>query len=444
MKKFLLPIFICALALLGALAQTSSPQLEQLQRDLREQQRIRNQQNQLAGNLERDIRNLSNQERQLNASVAALNLRLKKLENERAFTQQQLVKTEDKSESLDLEIKMLEVKIAYGKEQLSKLISTLDRERSNRYVRLMVRAENAFDLAVKAKDLDSIQDVNINVIDELNTNVAELATKNAEFLAVIEKLNQYQRILENKKIEINKNRTTLNANIASLKKTRAGRQALQLQAVQSAQAASANASSIYVSLVAERKRLAEVRRRQAVEAARLRAEAAQRKREEAARIAQIRDQRAKVEAIRLENLRNARAQAQIAQVQPIALPSSISSLRFPMPGGSIISEFGAEGNSYMAIQGAPGGAVTTVADGIVLKAETIGANYGYVVVIAHTEDASLWTVYANLQYPNVGVDQNVRAGQVIGNVGGGALFPNNELHFSVARNGVNVNPRPYL
>ena len=430
--------------MVAVFAQTSSPQLEQLQRDLRQQQQIRNLSNAKASSLAQDIKQLSVREVQLNALVKGLNLRLAKLERERALTQGQLTKTEDRSQNLQLEIAMLEAKIAYGKEQLQNLISTLDRERSNRYVRLMVRAENAFDLAVKARDLDTIQDVNLNVIDELNINSALLGGKNREFVAVIAKLNQYQRTLERKKIEITQNRRQLNVNIADLRKTRVGRQALQLQAIQSAQAASASAAGIYSSLVSERNRLTEIRRQRALEAQRLRAEAARRKLEEAARIARIRDQRAREAAAALEQQRQNQVQAQITRIEPIALPSTVGRFSFPMPGAFIAADYGADGNDYLTIRGASGGSVVAVADGAVMKVETIGANYGYYVLIAHTDNLSLVSMYGNLQYPNVVVGQNIRAGQVIGNVGGGALFADNELHFHVVRNGANVNPRPYL
>ncbi len=445
MKK-ILPIFvIIALALVSAFAQTTSPQLQQLQRDLREQQRIRDLSTARVGSLAAEIKNLGARERNFSNQVQTLSKRLTKLEQERVITQQQLAKTEDKSQSLSLEIQMLEAKIAYGKEQLAKLIITLDRERSNRYVKLVVRAENAFDLAVKAKDLDTIQDVNLNVINELQVNTALLTNKNQQFIAVIAKLNQYQRILEQKKAEINKNRATLNANIVELQKTRAGRKSLQLQAIESAQAASANASSLFSGIVSERNRLAEIRRQKALEAQRRREAEARRQREEAARIARIRSENARQRAAELEKRRQTQAQVQIARVEPIALPASVSRFQFPMPGGSIASDFGSEGNDYMTIQGSAGSSVTAAADGTVSRVTTIGANYGYFVVIAHTSDlTSLITYYGNLQYPIVEVGQSVRAGQVIGNVGGGALFPNNELHFYVARNGYNVNPRPYL
>jgi septal ring factor EnvC (AmiA/AmiB activator) len=442
-KKFF--AVLLALLCIVATAQTTSPQLEQLQRDLREQQRVRDLSNARANGLENSIKGLNARERSLNATVSALNTRLAKLERERASTQKQLSQTEDKSQSLSLEIKMLEARIAYGKEQLSILIKTLDKDRSKRYVRLMVRADNAFDLAVKARDLDAIQDVNLNVIDELNTNVALLSSKNREYLGVIAKLNQYQRLLERKKTEISRNKTKLSAAITDLKQTRAGQQALQLQAVRSAQAASASASSIYSRLISEKSRLAEIRRQRAIEAERKRREEAQRKAEEAIRIARIRDQRARDRAAELERQRQAEAAARIARATPIQLPTNVGQFLFPMPGGGIFADFGSEGNDYMSIRGASGAAVQAAADGTVVGVETIGSNYGYYVLIAHTNDLdSLVTIYGNLQYPNVSAGQDVRRGQIIGNVGGGALFPDNELHFHVVRNRVYVNPRPYL
>jgi septal ring factor EnvC (AmiA/AmiB activator) len=321
MKKALAVLF--ALLCVVAAAQSTSPQLEQLTRDLREQQRVRDLSNARAGSLENSIKGLNARERGLNAQITALNSRLAKLERERASTQKQLTQTEDKSQSLSLEIKLLEAKIAYGKEQLSILIKTLDKDRSKRYVRLMVRADNAFDLAVKARDLDAIQDVNLNVIDELNTNVALLSSKNREYLGVIAKLNQYQRLLETKKTQISRNKQQLGATIADLKQTRAGQQALQLQAIRSAQAASASASSIYSSLISEKNRLAEIRRQRAIEAERKRREEARRKAEEAARIARIRDQRARERAAALERQRQAEAAARIARATPIQLPNNV-------------------------------------------------------------------------------------------------------------------------
>ncbi|NJK43815.1 MAG: hypothetical protein HC933_05605 [Pleurocapsa sp. SU_196_0] len=135
-------------------------------------------------------------ENTLAGQVKALNARLTKLEGEREFVQGQLGNTQRKSQALQLDIKELSAKIDYQKIQVGRLIVSLDRERSNRYVKLMARAENAFDLAVKTRDLDTIQGVNLEVIAELKDNVARLSAKNLEYVGVIAKLNEYQRKLE--------------------------------------------------------------------------------------------------------------------------------------------------------------------------------------------------------------------------------------------------------
>jgi murein DD-endopeptidase MepM/ murein hydrolase activator NlpD len=443
-KRVATVVAIVGIALVTAFAQTTSKQLEQLQRDLRAAQTARDNQAARANTLEGEIRNLSAQENRLAGQVKALNERLTKLETEREFVQGQLNKTQKKSDALELEIKTLSAKIDYQKIQVSRLIVSLDRERSNRYVKLLARAENAFDLAVKTKDLDTIQDVNLNVIQELKTNVAQRNAKNLEYVAVIAKLNEYQRKLEAKRVDITKNRTQLNSSIAQLRQTQAGRKVLLLQAIRAQQAASAQASSIFQGIVKERQRLAEIRRQRAEEARRRRLAEEKRKREEAARIAAIRDAQERERQKQFEAQRQSQANAEIEAIKPIPLPASIGRLLFPISGGRITSDFGEEGD-WMTITASQAGApVLAAADGQIMAVRLQGANYGYSILIAHTDSFDVITGYSNLQAPLVGFGQSIRAGQVIGYTGGGTLIPANDLHFSVARNNVNVNPRAYF
>jgi murein DD-endopeptidase MepM/ murein hydrolase activator NlpD len=428
----------------GATAQTTSRKLEQLQRDLRTQQEIRDRQNRKAGSLERELRDLNTQEKTLLTRVQALNVRLTKLQDERAFVQGQLDKTTKRSEQLQLEIKTLEARITYGKKQLQRLLIALDRERSNRYVKLMARAENAFELSVKSRDLDAIQDVNLDVIDDLRTNAAQLTEKNLEYRGVIAKLNEYQRKLESKKEAITKNRADLNANIAQLRRTQRGKQALQYEALQASRTASARATVIFSGVVQERNRLAEIRRQRALEAARRAEVERQRQIAEAQRLAAIRDANERSKQQALEAQRQRQVARDIRSIQPIALPANVGRFQFPMPGGRISANFGFDGNDYMTITGSPGAAAAAAADGIVTAVQSIGANYGYSVVVAHTDDGLVSTVYGNLQFPNIGYGQNIRAGQILGYVGGGDLFPNDELHFYVARGTIYIDPRPYM
>ncbi len=447
MKRFFTVIAVVGIALLTVFtqAQTSSKQLEQLQRDLRIAQAARDAQATRANSLEGELKSLSSRESALNAQVKELNVRLTKLETEEAFTQAQLDKTQQKSAALQLEIAALTAKIDYQKIQVSRLIVSLDREKSNRYVRLLARADNAFDLAVQTRDLETIQGVNLSAITELKSDVADLNAKNLEYVGVIAKLNGYQRTLEAKKTAITTNRKALAVGIAGLQQTQLGRKALLLQAVRARQVASAQAGSIFGRLEVERARLAELRRRAAEEARRRRIEEAKRRAAEEARIAAIRDAEARQRQQRLEAERQTRANTVIASIQPIALPGSIGQLRFPISGGRITADFGAEGD-WMVISAPQDGApVYAAADGTVLAAPTlIAANYGWTVIIAHTQSYDVLTTYANLQAPNLEAGQNIRAGQVIGYTGGGTLLPANELHFQVVRNLVPVNPRGYF
>ncbi len=444
MKRFITVFVVVCLAVMAASAQTTSKQLEQLQRDLQAAQAARDAQAARANSLEGQIQNLSAQEKTQVGQVTALNGRLTKLETERDFVSMQLEKTQKKSDTLELEIKTLTAKIDYQKIQVSRLIVSLDREKSNRYVKLMARAENAFDLAVKTRDLDTIQDVNLSVITDLKTNVTQLNAKNTEYVSVIAKLNEYQRKLELKKVAITQNRQQLNGSITRLRATQKGRQALLYQAVRAQQVASVQAGNVFAQIIQERKRLAEIRRQRA-EAARLRRLAeAKRKREEEARIAAIRNQRERDRQQQLESQRQTQVRTEIDNSIPPPLPASVGRLQFPISGGQIAADFGIEGD-WMTITAPQDGApVLSAAAGEVAIVQLLGANYGYSVIITHTDLGTVQTYYGNLQFPNVRSGQYVKSGQVIGYLGGGTLLPANELQFKVARNGTSVNPRGYF
>jgi murein DD-endopeptidase MepM/ murein hydrolase activator NlpD len=261
---------------------------------------------------------------------------------------------------------------------------------------------------------------------------------------VIAKLNEYQRKLEAKRVDISKNKAQLNSSIAQLRQTQAGRKVLLLQAVQAQQAASAQATTLFQGIVKERQRLAEIRRQRAEEARRRRLAEEKRRREEAARIAAIRDAQERERQKQFEAQRQTQANADIEAIRPIPLPASIGRLLFPISGGRITADFGEEGD-WMTISAPQAGApVLASADGQVMGVRLLAANYGYTILIAHTENLDVITTYGNLQAPLVQFGQGIKAGQVIGYTGGGTLIPPNDLHFGVARGGVTVNPRGYF
>jgi septal ring factor EnvC (AmiA/AmiB activator) len=437
-------LLILGIALASVNAQTTSKQLEQLQRDLKAAQAARDAQSARANSLEVEIRNLGARENSLAGQVKALNARLTKLEGEREFVQGQLGNTQRKSQALQLDIKELSAKIDYQKIQVGRLIVSLDRERSNRYVKLMARAENAFDLAVKTRDLDTIQGVNLDVIAELKDNVAQLSAKNLEYVGVIAKLNEYQRKLEAKRVDITKNRTQLNTSIAQLRETQQGRRVLLLQAVRAQQAASVQAGNIFQNILQERQRLAVIREQRRQEALRRAREEAARRKAREAEIARVRDIQERERQQQLENERQSQANTAIASIRPVPLPASVGRLQFPIPGGQIVGDFGTDGD-WMTIRAPRDGApVLAAADGEIAQIQLLGANYGYSVIILHTDSGSVMTGYGNLQYPVIGAGSAVKAGQIIGYTGGGTLFGLDQLNFSVARDGITVNPRGYF
>jgi len=68
--------------------------------------------------------------------------------------------------------------------------------------------------------------------------------------------------------------------------------------------------------------------------------------------------------------------------------------------------------------------------------------YGRTIILQHNEGFT--TLYAHLSSYNVEVDQVVEAGQKIGEVGSTGLSTGPHLHFEIRKDGIPVDPAPYL
>ena len=89
----------------------------------------------------------------------------------------------------------------------------------------------------------------------------------------------------------------------------------------------------------------------------------------------------------------------------------------------------------------PGTGVRATADGTVsFSGEQRG--YGHIVVIRH--DPEYETAYAHLRKRRVGVGEQVRRGQRIGDVGRTGTATTDHLQYEVRRHGQPVDPIPYL
>jgi murein DD-endopeptidase MepM/ murein hydrolase activator NlpD len=432
--------------------------VQSLEQNLQTAKAIRAQQAARAAALEAELRNLGGQESKLSVQVRKLNATLNKLELDRLALILAITKNQKASAALLAQIQKLNQTVTDQKKAVQELIVSIDRERSSRYVKLLARADNVYDLVVKSKDLNTIGQNDLNVIDALKKSIFDREKKNLELQKVIAQLNANQRFLETKKDAITRNRTQLNASITQLRRTAQGRKVVLLETVKARQRTDASIGGILNSvfrqrqaLKRERARILEVRRQAAIVAARKAAAERERIRQENARIARIRSQRARAAALAQERIRQQRAARQAANAQAsvpvvptavIDLPASVGRLSQPVPGGRITANFGQEGE-YMAIQSdQDGAAVYSAGDGQVVRVSLVQANSGYTIVVAHTD--SIWTVYSNMQDPPIEPGQMVRRGQFIGYVGGGAINPANQLQFAVAVNGSLVDPRPYF
>lgn len=94
--------------------------------------------------------------------------------------------------------------------------------------------------------------------------------------------------------------------------------------------------------------------------------------------------------------------------------------------------------------GSAGIPVLAVSGGTVVGVTQSYTGYGYSVLIRHAN--GLQTRYAHMQAGSISVrvGQSVSKGQQIGRVGKTGNATGNHLHFEVIKNGVNVNPVPYL
>jgi murein DD-endopeptidase MepM/ murein hydrolase activator NlpD len=432
--------------------------VQSLEQNLQTAKAIRAQQSARAAALEAELKNLGGQESRLSTQVRSLNATLNKLEFESLALSQAIAKNIKASTQLQIQIIKLNQTVSQQKRAVQSLIVSIDRERSSRYVKLLARADNLYDLVVKSKDLDTIGQNDLTVIDSLKKNIADRQEKNLELQNTIAQLNANQRFLETKKDAITRNRTQLNASIGQLRRTAQGRKVVLLATVKARQRSDASISSLLgnvyqqrQALKRERSRILEIRRQAAVAAARKAALERERARAEERRIARLRSARARAAAQAQENIRRQQAaqRANVAERQlpnvpaaAIDLPASVGRLSQPIPGGRITANFGQQGE-YMAIEAdQAGAAVVAAADGQVIRVSLVQANSGYTIVIAHTD--TIWTVYSNMQSPALEPGQVVRRGEFIGYVGGGAINPANELQFSVFANGSLVDPRPYF
>lgn len=123
-------------------------------------------------------------------------------------------------------------------------------------------------------------------------------------------------------------------------------------------------------------------------------------------------------------------------------PAPPADARFAWPAqGPVIGRFDGNRNKGVDIGGEMGDAIVASADGRVAFVGSQLRGYGRLVIIKH--DDTFITAYAHTSRILVKEREQVRKGQQIAEMGNSGA-DRVKLHFEIRRNGVAVNPQPYL
>lgn len=392
-----------------------SQNLDQLQQQLREAERLQGVQQQRIQSLNRELAQLDAATQARLSELRSLEAEITRLERERAELSRQIKLLQGQIAETEAKIKALETELAGLKGRLAALISSLHREQASRYLPLL-RAESFTDLAVRVRWTDALGSRQTDLIDRIQTTVASLQDERTRLTLLVKDLNEKQAEREQRIQALSARRQTLQGVLADLRQQQTGRRVLLRETLVSQQQLRQEFNRISAAIVAEQRRLAEIRRQQEEE---------RRRQEEARRRQQQAQQRTQQQA----------QQNPSTNTGPVVDLSSIprelvGSLLFPVPSGRIAAAYGQDGNDWQVITGpSEGSPVQSAADGVVLPPILFVSNFGYTVVIQHSE--KLFTTYTNLQNVQVSEGQRVSKGQLIGYTGGGALIPPDQVWFRV-------------
>ncbi len=132
--------------------------------------------------------------------------------------------------------------------------------------------------------------------------------------------------------------------------------------------------------------------------------------------------------------------------QAMASSKGEEALIFPceITDSTYISSYWGDGRGHKAVDIASpyGSDIYAAADGTVSFAG-YKSDYGYYIIVDH-EDGKTQTLYSHCSKMLVKKGAKVTQGQVIGRVGATGRATGNHLHFSVIKNGIFVDPAPYI
>jgi len=398
MKKITLILIILFAG--GALAQNS---IEELNQAIKQAEQLRQQRLAAAREAEARIKQLGVEVQQRLRELNSIGRDITKLENEKRELTKSIEGLEAQIKDTEKEIARLEERLDRLKTRMTRLVEKLYRERAGRYLPLL-RAESFTDLLMRAGWVQYLGASDVKLVETLTALVHELQTARERLLQLVEELSRKKSDREQRIAELEKKRAQYQKILSELKKKKASEEVKVVELNKAAEQLEKQMQQLAKKLEVEKKRLEEERRR-----------------------------------------REAEARA-AGQIPTFDVPRElIGRLLFPVPGGRIISPFGTDNNTWQVIVAAQDYAPVRAAAAGQVYAAAYYANYGWTVIILHSDN--LLTRYVNLQEPLVRTGDIVEQGQIIGYLGGSAMIPPNEMWFSVliskGKRLVSVDPSRY-
>ena len=129
----------------------------------------------------------------------------------------------------------------------------------------------------------------------------------------------------------------------------------------------------------------------------------------------------------------------------IASAGTFSALGFTWPAHGIVSQFATWYHMALDIASSNGTPIVAARDGAVIAIEGFGWNGGYGVNVVVDHGGGYSTLYAHLESVNVKIGEGVTGGQsVLGWIGMTGRTTGPHVHFEIRKDGVLLNPLPYL
>ncbi len=398
MKRLLLILLL--LAAPAAFAQSS---IEELNQAIKQAEELRQQRLAAAREAEARIKQLGAEVQRKLRELDAVGRDITRLEEEKRELTRSIAGLEEQVAQTEKEIARLEDRLGRLKNRMTRLVEKLYRERAGRYLPLL-RAESFTDLLMRAGWVQYLGASDVELVETLTALVHELQSARERLLRLVEELSRKKAEREERIAALEKKRAQYQRVLAELKKQKASEEVRVVELNKAAEQLEKQMQELAVQLEAEKKRLEEERRR-----------------------------------------REAEARA-AGRIPTFDVPRElIGRLLFPVPGGRIVSPFGADNNTWQVIAAGQDYAPVRAAAAGQVYAAAYYANYGWTVIILHSDN--LLTRYVNLQEPLVRTGDIVEQGQIIGYLGGSAMIPPNEMWFSVlvsqGKRLVSVDPSRY-